>query len=152
MRTRIKYQVGSESLQIILIASLKAEASYENLMAKSRNQSLSYWLEYRKEATTDFIMKVLQQLENMGVTAASYPNISLKIQNFVSDLKVMLLGKNDESIISESLKIDERYLDSLYEVLKLPTITDELYRLYRNQIDVIRNSAKEFVQSNSVIF
>jgi len=152
MRTSIKYQVGSETLQEILIASLKAEASYEHLMNKTVNQSLYQWLEFRKEATTDFILKVLQYLEEMKVPPVSYSGLDIKIHHLLSDIKFLFLSRREESLISSSLSIDEKYLENLYKVLKHPTVTDNLYQLYRKQIDLIRNSAKEFVQSDTVVF
>jgi len=151
MRTRIKYQVGSETLQEILVASLKAETSYEYLMSKTKNEGLYQWLEFRKEATTDFILKVLQYLEEMNIVAASYSNFNVKFQNFVSDIKVLLMAKGEEAVISLSLETDEKYLESLYKVLKHPTVTDKLYKEYNSQIEIIRNSAREFVQSDTII-
>ena len=152
MRTRIKYQVGSETLQKILIASLKAEASYENLMSRTKSESLYLWLEFRKEATTDFILKVLENLDEMKVRASVLPKMVIKVQNLWADIKLFLVSKQEEAIINASLNIDKEYLDSLYNVLNHPTVTDVLYKLYQKQIDIIRNSAKQFVQGDTLTY
>ncbi|WP_026755884.1 hypothetical protein [Sediminibacter sp. Hel_I_10] len=150
MRTSIKYQVGLETLQKILLTSLKAEASYEHLMSQTKNEIIFKWLENRKECTTDFILKVLTQLENMEATAPQISNIQYKLFKLLSDIKSLIFPKGDADIIREGINVDGQYLKGLNEVLKDPTITDTLYSLYSKQIELLRASVKQ-VETDQII-
>ena len=138
MKTRIKYEVGSDTLQKILLASLSAESSYDQLMTKTSNKVILEWLGAKKEFTTDFILKVLTELEEMDIEPRYKSAISLKINQFFANLKSLIIPPKDELVIRECLKVDGNYLKEINEVLKSAVITDELYQLYTLQKEKIR--------------
>lgn len=138
METKIKYEVGSDSLQRILLTSMNAESSYDQLMTKTSNKVLLDWIGMKKEFTTDFILKVLMKLEEMEIAPKSKYALGLKINQFFENLRSLITAKRDELVIRECLKVDSLYLKEINEVLKSATITDELYQLYTSQKEKIR--------------
>lgn len=138
MKTKIKYEVGSETLQKILLASLKAESSYDQLKSKTSNKVILNWIDAKKESTTDFILKVLTHLEDMEIEPKSKSAIRLRLNQFLMNLKSLIIPPKDEMIIRETLKVDAAYLKVINEVMKSPSITDDLYQLYSSQIEKIR--------------
>lgn len=138
MKTRITYEVGSETLQKILLASLSAESSYDQLKTKTSNKVILDWLDAKKEFTTDFILKVLMHLEEMEIEPKSKSAIRARLDQFISNVKSLIIPFKDELVIRECLKVDAAYLNEIGEVLKSSSITDELYQLYSNQQEKIR--------------
>lgn len=142
MKIRIKYEVGSETLQRILLASLRAESNYDQLKLKTSNKVILEWLDEKKEYTTDFILKVLTLLEEMDIEPQSKSAIRLRVSQFFSNIKSLVIPPKDELVIRECLNVDSEYLRVINELLKSAVITDELYQLYQSQADKIRMRSK----------
>ncbi|WP_299226559.1 hypothetical protein [uncultured Psychroserpens sp.] len=151
MKTVIKYAVGAETLQKVLMASLKAESTYEFLISKTNSEHIVNWLHYRKENTTDFILKVLIQLEQMEVKPKSISNIQSKVHAFFSNFKSLIAPMSDEAVIKAALKADSFYLNRLKEIRKSVVVTNELYQFYTNQINMIASPSKQLDSHNTLI-
>ena len=139
MRTKIKYQVGDESLQRTLISSMKAELSYDLLISKTKNTDVIHWISEKKECTTDFILKVLTMLEDMEIQAKLNKGLRFKFNHLWFDLKTFVLPLENEDAVRECLMIDNHYLDELENELKSVIMTDHIYALYTAQREKLRS-------------
>ena len=152
MRTSFTYTAGSETLQTILITSLKTLSVYEHLLKCTENPYILEWLSSKIESTSDFILDVQVELEAMGIEPRSISSLQIAISNLVYEFKYLFGLIDDQYVISACLNTDGQYLNKLSEVKNSATVTDELYQMYSSQIAAIRRKpSKQMITENILL-
>ncbi|MBR9915828.1 MAG: DUF2383 domain-containing protein [Algicola sp.] len=151
MKTSITYTVGSETLQKILMTSIKAKEAYRHLQEQTENPYIQKWLTTKLKSIDNFILEVQVHLETMGIEPVSISKMQLRIMKLMAELKSIMTRKDDEMVIRECLNIDGVYLSSLSNVKRSAVVTDTLYQLYSKQIEAIRRRPIKQMENHNVL-
>ncbi|MDD7886625.1 hypothetical protein [Flavivirga sp. 57AJ16] len=148
MKTQIKYLVGMDSLQKMLVLSLHAEASYEQLKTKTNHMDIRDWLTAKQELTTDFILKILTLSQEFEIHPQSPPIKKASLNQIWLNMKLKFISIDNNLIIRKCQKIDKTMLDALNHEIKWGLITTNIHQFYTNYKNKLR-SLKPFASENS---
>ena len=151
MKTKIAYTVGSETLQTILIESLKKVFVYKQLINNTENPYILDWISNKVRDTDNFILEVQVQLEAMGLKPNGMSKVHVLINKIAFECNMIFATRDDEFVISECLKTDLNYLNSLSQVRKSSLITDELYQIYSQQIASIKRKPSPNLNRQNIL-
>ncbi|RAJ18033.1 hypothetical protein [Olleya aquimaris] len=150
MKTRIKYQVGSASIQHILVLSDDLESDLQFLKTKTNNTAIHSWIDQKLAYTLAFKLKSLSLLDNMTIKHKKRSRFKTALRMFWFNLKRLFYKNEDRKIIKQCLLLSSSFIHEINKEIGSGIHSETTYSLlYDFRTKVFSN--KDQINLNKLI-
>ena len=132
----------SKQLNELLVRNYDAEKGYKNAAEEVDNHTLKQFFERMSRERSEFAKELKMEISRFGETPKDSGSFKGLMHRNWMDLKSMFSSNDEEAILEEVIRGEEKSLDTYYDILKERDLPDSTDKLVFNQKRAIQSTIK----------